>query len=216
MAELRKFVDNAGLMPAIRSAKGRRLAARDKRRRPIGRGIAQPGRALPSGGRGRRFESSFPDQFGLSITRQSRGLFDVSPSKRLDHAANVVGDGNRLKAVSATGSTDRDGRLPSPGCGYIRGSPLRPAPRSRQNSPAPTRKRVHNELPDTENAYSRPRKGGGFPQWVKYGRIPKELSLAKKCSAQFATFKAQALASSVTAFLKIHWHQTLKLNRLCR
>jgi hypothetical protein len=27
-----------------------------------GRGIAQPGRALPSGGRGRRFESSFPDQ----------------------------------------------------------------------------------------------------------------------------------------------------------
>jgi hypothetical protein len=30
-----------------------------------GRGIAQPGRALPSGGRGRRFESSFPDQLLL-------------------------------------------------------------------------------------------------------------------------------------------------------
>ena len=30
--------------------------------KPDGRGIAQPGRALPSGGRGRRFESSFPDQ----------------------------------------------------------------------------------------------------------------------------------------------------------
>lgn len=26
------------------------------------RGVAQPGRALPSGGRGRRFESSHPDQ----------------------------------------------------------------------------------------------------------------------------------------------------------
>src|SRR3546814_12973404 len=29
----------------------------------IGRGVAQPGRALSSGGRGRRFESSLPDQF---------------------------------------------------------------------------------------------------------------------------------------------------------
>ena len=29
----------------------------------IGRGIAQPGRALSSGGRGRRFESSFPDHY---------------------------------------------------------------------------------------------------------------------------------------------------------
>lgn len=28
-----------------------------------GRGVAQPGRALSSGGRGRRFESSLPDQF---------------------------------------------------------------------------------------------------------------------------------------------------------
>src|SRR3546814_10070404 len=32
------------------------------RRRRIGRGVAQPGRALSSGGRGRRFESSLPDQ----------------------------------------------------------------------------------------------------------------------------------------------------------
>jgi hypothetical protein len=31
----------------------------------IGRGIAQPGRALSSGGRGRRFESSFPDHILL-------------------------------------------------------------------------------------------------------------------------------------------------------
>jgi hypothetical protein len=28
----------------------------------VKRGVAQPGRALPSGGRGRRFESSHPDQ----------------------------------------------------------------------------------------------------------------------------------------------------------
>ena len=33
------------------------------RHRRSGRGVAQPGRALSSGGRGRRFESSLPDQF---------------------------------------------------------------------------------------------------------------------------------------------------------
>ena len=32
----------------------------------IGRGVAQPGRALSSGGRGRRFESSLPDQFPVN------------------------------------------------------------------------------------------------------------------------------------------------------
>src|SRR3989344_6616710 len=34
----------------------------------IGRGVAQPGRALSSGGRGRRFESSLPDQFLLQLS----------------------------------------------------------------------------------------------------------------------------------------------------
>jgi hypothetical protein len=37
-------------------------AKRNDTRCGIGRGIAQPGRALPSGGRGRKFESCFPDQ----------------------------------------------------------------------------------------------------------------------------------------------------------
>ena len=43
------------------------------------RGVAQPGRALPSGGRGRKFESSHPDQFRAWNTRTYKacpvGLF---------------------------------------------------------------------------------------------------------------------------------------------
>ena len=42
-------------------------------RQTIGRGIAQPGRALPSGGRGRRFESSFPDQHAGHPTKEAGG-----------------------------------------------------------------------------------------------------------------------------------------------
>ena len=33
-----------------------------------GRGVAQPGRALPSGGRSRKFESCHPDQYFQSVT----------------------------------------------------------------------------------------------------------------------------------------------------
>ena len=32
------------------------------------RGVAQPGRALPSGGRGRKFKSSHPDQYFQTVT----------------------------------------------------------------------------------------------------------------------------------------------------
>ncbi|MFM2410022.1 MAG: hypothetical protein RL481_850 [Pseudomonadota bacterium] len=39
----------------------------------IGRGIAQPGRALSSGGRGRRFESSFPDHLAFKPIRLAVG-----------------------------------------------------------------------------------------------------------------------------------------------
>jgi hypothetical protein len=60
-----------GLNAVPRPAMRRRLAARTRCGRPIGRGIAQPGRALSSGGRGRRFESSFPDQILAEITPRS-------------------------------------------------------------------------------------------------------------------------------------------------
>ena len=43
--------------------------SRTSRYKPaVGRGVAQPGRALSSGGRGRRFESSLPDQVTASAS----------------------------------------------------------------------------------------------------------------------------------------------------
>ena len=49
--------------PAIYLAAALAPAATDCRSQAgSGRGVAQPGRALSSGGRGRRFESSLPDQ----------------------------------------------------------------------------------------------------------------------------------------------------------
>ena len=52
--------------------------SRTSRYKPaVGRGVAQPGRALSSGGRGRRFESSLPDQVtasASSFVRSRRSL----------------------------------------------------------------------------------------------------------------------------------------------
>ncbi len=45
-----------------------RLASVSAHALAIGRGVAQPGRALSSGGRGRRFESSLPDHFTLLLS----------------------------------------------------------------------------------------------------------------------------------------------------
>jgi hypothetical protein len=69
-------------------------AARSERDPPKRRGVAQPGRALGSGPRGRRFKSSRPDQLstsfqvgrlrGLSVSRGSRR--DSTKSSRPDHS----------------------------------------------------------------------------------------------------------------------------------
>ena len=44
----------------------------------IGRGVAQPGRALSSGGRGRRFESSLPDQRSMA-SRAGQACHQIDP-----------------------------------------------------------------------------------------------------------------------------------------
>ena len=52
-----------------------------------GRGVAQPGRALSSGGRGRRFESSLPDHFLFSPWRRT-GVKRAEQSFNLNHLAS--------------------------------------------------------------------------------------------------------------------------------
>ncbi len=43
------------------------------------RGVAQPGRVLPSGGRGRRFESSLPDHF-LIYSKATQLMLSLNPA----------------------------------------------------------------------------------------------------------------------------------------
>src|SRR5439155_19535136 len=64
-----------------------------------GRGVAQPGRALSSGGRGRRFESSLPDQLtALTI----RGMVKAQAP------TDVVPRNPRLKTIVRSFAAIRD------------------------------------------------------------------------------------------------------------
>ena len=62
------------------------------------RGVAQPGRALPSGGRGREFKSRHPDHLACGYTRKSSGLtatqtilFCTSTYKRCRYTRKLPG-----------------------------------------------------------------------------------------------------------------------------
>src|SRR5262245_34367012 len=60
----------------------RRIAAAPEARRSTPRGVAQPGRALRSGRRSRRFKSCHPDQFQL--------LSRIEPAARTPEALNTL------------------------------------------------------------------------------------------------------------------------------
>ena len=77
--------------PGIALAKGMTYTAR------LDRGVAQPGRALSSGGRGRRFESSHPDH---RISSNSRPKAKEAPSRGAsilcDSVLHIARSGCRL------------------------------------------------------------------------------------------------------------------------
>ena len=116
-------------------------------RRPSGtrsRGVAQLGRALASGARGRRFKSCHPDSLEGPLEALPRRTFDVlgvllGPARPARAAGPRCGP---ARLVDSSASPDRRGEsLPRPPNQSVR-APQPRSPRSRSNDPYGIRTRV--------------------------------------------------------------------------